>query len=79
MPCKVKHKLHMFKNYKPLEDGQQFRPKHIGALIKKSKTWCNKVGVRLYTEIWDCPETCTSFDFKTYSYFLDWLRCRLVF
>jgi hypothetical protein len=33
--------------------------------------WCNKFGVRLYAEIWDCPETYTLFDFKAYSYFLD--------
>jgi hypothetical protein len=30
-------KLHMYKTYKLPEDGQQPQPKHVGALIKKTK------------------------------------------
>jgi hypothetical protein len=35
MPYKLKHKLHMLKNYELPEDGQQFRPKHTISLTNK--------------------------------------------
>jgi hypothetical protein len=38
VPCKLKHKLQMQKKTHELpEDGQQLRPKHVGALINKRK------------------------------------------
>jgi hypothetical protein len=32
---KLKQKLHMLKTYELPEDGQQLRPKHVGALANK--------------------------------------------
>jgi len=35
MPYKLKHKLHMLKNYEVPEDGQQFRAKRIAVLTNQ--------------------------------------------
>jgi hypothetical protein len=36
VPSKLTHKLHTSKNYMLPEDGQELRPKHVGAIIIKN-------------------------------------------
>jgi hypothetical protein len=48
-PHKLKHNSHMSKKkkktYELPKDGQQLWPKHVGALINKYKTLCNKLAL----------------------------------